>query len=264
MNIPNIVFLLALMAVMGLLLSVIFGFLKDKIRQRDVIIQKQNESEVQTRSIIANRLHSEVGGSLLMVQQKIEDTKAVTDILAKRFADIEDLQTEVERILTDIKNARTTLSDIYESTYPRQLSTMGLVAVCEELLRKKQETFGGLIVFKPEGSFELLNKKTDNDEQNSRLKTIKFNLYNAINLFVTNSVLHSQANTILVSLRQTDNRVSLYIKDDGRGFDLKVMKETSTHRGIFDIEAVVFSLDKKGRYFSQIGVGTELEVEVTI
>jgi two-component system, NarL family, sensor kinase len=264
MTIPNIVFLLALMAVMGLLLSVIFGFLKDKIRQRDVIIQKQNESEVQTRSIIANRLHSEVGGSLLMVQQKIEDTKVVTDILAKRFADIEDLQTEVERILTDIKNARTTLADIYESTYPRQLSTMGLIPVCEELLRKKQENFGGMIVFRPEGDFELLNQKSDDDERDARLKTIKFNLYNVINLFVTNSVLHSQANTILVSLRQTDGRVRLYIKDDGRGFDMKAVKATSIRRGIFDIEAVVFSLDKKGRYFSQIGIGTELEAEVTI
>ncbi len=264
METGNVGFLLTVTAVMGFLLSIIFGFLKDKIRQRDTIIQKQNESETQTRSIIANRLHSEVGGDLLSIQLQIGTVKEITELLAKRFADIEELNEEINKIVKNILQARTTLAEIYESTYPRKLDISGLIPVCQELLQQKQKIFEGTINFKSEGDFEILSKKYSNEEKNRRYKTIKFNLYNIINLFVTNSILHSQANTILVYIRHDEKGINLYMKDDGCGFDIKETKAKSVRRGIFDIEGVLFSLDKKGRFFSQIGVGTELELMVEL
>lgn len=260
----NIGFLLTVTAVTGFLLSVIFGFLKDKIRQRDTIIQKQNESETQTRSVIANRLHSEVGGDLLGLQLKIETVREVADLLAKRFADLEDLKQEIDKITEDIQQTKATLAEIYESTYPRKLDISGLIPVCRELLQQKQQTFEGSIHFKPEGNFDLLNQKYSDEEKNRRCKTIQFNIYNLINLFVTNSVLHSHASDISVYLSHHKKGISLYMKDNGRGFDMKKIKAQSTGRGLFDIEGVLFSLDKKGRFFSQPGVGTELELIVEL
>jgi signal transduction histidine kinase len=262
MNILTILLITGIMVVLVVAVMFFFGyFRRELLKLPERIIQKQNESEVQTRSIISTRLHNEVGSPLRFAEESITQIKATAEILGKRYADVADMKKSIQESLEWVLQAKDTLRDIYDSTYPSELNLGLLLLPCRKLVQSRQINFDGTIQFEYEGDIDALK---DSENSGVRYKTLKFNLYQIINLFLTNSVLHSNAKMIWVNLRFYNNTIMIQMKDNGQGFDIEELKKTSNRRGIFDIEALAFSLDRRGTYISKIGEGTRLELEIKL
>ena len=88
-------------------------------------------------------------------------------------------------------------------------------------------------------------------------KIIEVNLYRIIQELVTNSIKHANANSINVELSYRNNGVQLSVEDDGRGFDLKQIKNDGI--GISNVKHRVAFLDGEVD-FSSSGEGTSVSV----
>lgn len=82
---------------------------------------------------------------------------------------------------------------------------------------------------------------------------------------VTNSLKHSEAEEISVKVEVTKDFVTLIIKDDGRGFDMKDVKTNKNKSfGLLGMKERVDLLEGKMTIDSKIGLGTFIMIRVPL
>jgi signal transduction histidine kinase len=84
-----------------------------------------------------------------------------------------------------------------------------------------------------------------------------FNIYRIIQEFINNSLKHSNAKNIWISLRGESGKWKILIKDDGVGFD-KTKAQGSL--GMSNIASRMEIGKLQGGVSSEIGKGTELQI----
>jgi len=82
---------------------------------------------------------------------------------------------------------------------------------------------------------------------------------------VTNALKHAEANRIEVELRFADERFTLIVRDDGRGFDADHPPSASSgHFGLFGMRERAIKLEADLRVTSQPGEGTAIQIDVPL
>lgn len=89
---------------------------------------------------------------------------------------------------------------------------------------------------------------------------IEIGIYRIAQELINNALKHSRATLILVQLIQEDDRVCLTIQDNGKGFDVEILK-TSKGAGIANIRSRVESLNGVFDLISKPEKGTEATIE---
>ncbi|WP_222428662.1 ATP-binding protein [Lutibacter sp. Hel_I_33_5] len=112
---------------------------------------------------------------------------------------------------------------------------------------------------------QLTNNRIQNnfDIKNIELSSEKcVHFYRIISELTTNAIKYSKASKIIIEINNNENYFYLVVKDDGIGFDKKLIKKNSL--GIKSIENRVLQMNGKINIDSKINKGTFIKISIPI
>ena len=209
------------------------------------------EARVSERTRIARELHDTLLQSLhgLMFQ-----FQAVRNLMPRRPDDamqtLDDAIKDTKKALAESRNAIQELRS--EPMSESNLAEM-LMAESRELAQLRNENDGS-------PKFEL----TEEGERRALSLTAQNEVRRIVSEILINAYRHADAHRIEAEVRYGDQMLRLRIRDDGKGIDPVVLKEggRAGHWGIRGVRERAEQLGARIDFWSEVGAGTEVELEV--
>lgn len=197
---------------------------------------------------IANEIHDGVLQKLFVISCAIFGLKKKAGNL-----DTKVIESELELIQASINKAMGDLrSTIYGYSWKKH-GANNFVEDIKNLINSIEKYHGVDIEFELEGNQELLT--TDHKKA----------FYRIVSESTANALRHGRSSHISVSINILVDEALLQIKDDGEGFNLNIMKETSKQgMGIRNIKTLAASLNGSCQILSDTGKGTVLNIKVPL
>jgi two-component system, NarL family, sensor kinase len=185
------------LVVLLFLISLFYLRYLKKIREQQEYFSRQLiENTESERLRIARDLHDDIGQSLSMIKSKISVGK---------IENSQNLEGELGRVIEQTR-------EISKNLYPSYLEKIGLVRSVARLVENIQSAS------KLECSFEIA------DEVDSLPINTKTHLYRILQECVNNTIKHSGASALKISISFSDNEYQLTYQDNGKGLgDLKAV-----------------------------------------
>lgn len=207
-----------------------------QLKQEKQLIASQSilEGETAERSRLARDLHDGLGGMLSVVRLNLKG------IRTGAFIEDEDVS-RYGKALSMLDDSIKELRRVAHHMMPESLLRYGLKAsltdFCNDIPSVQFHYFG-------------------ND---NRLDCpLEILIYRSAHELVNNALRHAEATHINLQLVQEDDRVSLTVQDDGKGFDPDT---TPKGMGLDSVNNRVASFDGKMSIYSSPGNGTEINIE---
>lgn len=202
-----------------------------------VATQSVLEGETAERTRLARDLHDGLGGMLSAVKLNLFDMKK--DVIIEE----EDVF-RFNKVLEMLDKSMRELRRVAHNMMPESLSRYGLnIALsdfCDSLPNVKFHRFG------------------NNERLNQKLEII---VYRTVHELVNNALKHAEATEINVQLLQEEDRVSVTVQDNGKGFDPTVKTDGI---GLISIQNRVTSFNGTMNICSKTGEGTEVNVDFKV
>lgn len=173
------------------------------LRNKKALLEGQ-ESE---RARLARDIHDGIGPLLTAIKLQIAS-------LDNKSEKKEDLKSQLDHTIQEVRR-------ISNNLMPAVLLDFGVGAALKNLI-------AGIAKSSPID----FNYKDDLFTENSKLTNeLNIALYRIVHEAINNVIKHSQASTLKISLTEFDDRVSVFIADDGNGFNYHIDKlnELETH-----------------------------------
>jgi signal transduction histidine kinase len=223
--------------------------LRRRVTQQTSQIREHLEREAvaEERLRIARELHDSVQQDLLGITMQIKATERLIEAEPEKARSALNLasamvrrsQTETHRAVWDLRESA------HEQTDLATALTEMLPGLCTE--------GGAKIELKCTGDRRALPA------------VVESQLLRVAQEAVTNALKHAEAGRIDVELRFADDRFTLVIRDDGRGFDADhPPSATSGHFGLFGMRERAIKLEADLRVTSQPGEGTAIQIDVPL
>jgi len=210
----------------------------DELKQLSVYLKNVREEE---RKYIAREVHDELGqlASALKIDIDWLDIKnvAIDDIGKMRMTHA---TKTIEILISSIRK-------IASSLRPSILDDFGLNAAIEWQCREFQNLNSIQCIF-----------ETDFDDHDLPMET-KTELFRMTQESLTNVMRHSNASHVMVQLTEDDENMFLKIRDDGRGFDTTIKKNTL---GLIGLRERAVSINGQLSIESKPGKGTIVSVVI--
>lgn len=206
-----------------------------KLLLKTIIETQENERERFSRD-----LHDGLGQTLAAIKMNI-------DAIKNKDAISED---ESDRIHQLLKQSIKQLREISFDAMPSVLSQYGLIRGVEELVARTQ-TNQLIVDFNYSKSFPVL------------YKPLEMAIYRIIQEFINNSIKHSEAGRIEITISKRNDHISLNLYDDGKGFVLKDLKIYSG-QGLKNIKSRVHSFQGSIEFISEEKKGTAFKISFPI
>lgn len=230
--------------------DVLFGVARDvterkraerQLRREDELLRRTLELHERERGLLAYEIHDGFTQNLAAVLLNLQSAEVFCHA-----------QPDARRVLaSSIDLLRLTLQDarkLISSLRPPVLDEAGIIMALDYLAAEFQSRTGLEVEFVSKVSFERLA---------APLETAIFRVANEA---LTNVVRHSQCRRARLTIRERDDRVRVSIRDWGVGFQVRQVAERQF--GLLGIRQRARLLGGKARIRSQIGVGTEVAVEL--
>lgn len=202
-------------------------------------VLKGEEAE---RSRLARDLHDGLGGLLLSIKLSLSNTK-------ENMAFTEDGVDQYNKALGLLDTSMKELRRVAHNMMPEALVKFGLkdalADFCSSLSSNDSCT---TITFQFFGEEKRIDSK------------FEIGLYRIAQELINNTLKYSKATDLMVQLIQEPDRVHLTVQDNGKGFDMQILK-TSKGSGIANIQSRVESLNGYFDIYSEPDKGTEASVE---
>ena len=223
--------------------------IEKKINQqkfRSVLILEGQEEE---RKRLAMDIHDGIGQMLTSLKFHIESID-----VSKRAEEIQNKLSEIRQLTSQV------IREVRRVTFnlkPTVLSDYGLQAALNVFVKE----IGKLSEIE-------LTYSSDADSSLRLPQKIENNVFRIIQEAINNAIKYSQASRIDVSLHQTESSIVIAVKDNGQGFDEKLVEKRSVNiesgRGFFNMyertEYINGSLDVK----SEPGKGTIIMLTIPV
>jgi len=187
---------------------------ENRLRALSSQLLTAQESE---RKRIAMELHDGIGQMLTAIKFKVESIlqeKGKGEARAKEKS----LEAVIPMIRESVEEVRRIQMDLRPST----LDDLGVLATLGWFCREYQKIYSHIHIEKEIGLKE--------DEVSTPLRTV---IYRLTQEAMNNIAKHSQADLIHLSLRRMENKIELFIKDNGIGFDLEeILSSEGSKRGL--------------------------------
>jgi len=209
-----------------------------KIESMNSMIQGQ-EAE---RERVAKDLHDSLGGLLSTV-------KLHFDALQSQDAKVVDTP-EYQRAYGLLDEACKEVRHISNNLQPGALHKLGLVPAVRDLIHRVGHADGPVINLTQEGVAKTLDAR------------ISLNIYRIVQELLNNAIKHADADEIQITLVQTDEKFTVTVEDDGKGYE-----PGSTSRmgmGTENIASRVNYLKGGLSIHSVIGEGTSTHIDIPL
>ena len=199
------------------------------------------------RQTISKELHDSIGASLAAIKFSLEEKEMKRSENGNQLN--ESLNQEVGYLSATIKETKR----ISANLRPSILDELGLSATIAWYIRQFQRMYGEIHI-------EYSSEIAENDIP----KSMKINIYRIIQEGLTNAERHSKASKIELSMQYCDGRrsISLVIRDNGCGFDVKEIQSNKDPLGGYGLIAMRERCEISGGAFhldSKTGGGTRIK-----
>jgi signal transduction histidine kinase len=232
----------------AIIVALIIGFFIVSIMREHKKVLKWQQAriaaEINTleneRKRIADDLHDELGPLLSAIKLQINHLEPSDE------TETAVLEKSSEQIDSIIQRFREISYDLLPNTLVRQ----GLIKATEEFISKLKPVHPLNISFKY-CDFTLIPQR-------------EINLYRILQEIIHNTVKHSRAASLSVSIQKNNKTLLLRTKDDGIGFNYSEKKQIATGLGLLSIHSRVDLLGGQLLVTSQPGTGTIFEIEMPL
>lgn len=209
---------------------------KNKIKIRDSLI----EGEEKERNRIGRELHDGVCSELSAVKMNL-------DIIKSGCSD----PTGIEKVISHLTTTNESIRNLSHDLNSMVLLKFGLIPAIHNLFEKVE-------------NLNNCKVKVEISEFNNQLeKSIETTIYRIIQEIVNNIIKHARATEISFNLGQKNKSITILIKDNGVGFDVK-SKKAEKGIGLNNIRYRVALLNGKIEILSEINAGTKFIIECPI
>lgn len=143
------------------------------------------------------------------------------------------------------------MREISKNLFPNILKEFGLQVALEDLKDRVNSANKITIHVETSSDFSYLDE------------SVALSLYRITQEFVNNSLKHSKAKNIYISLLEKEDNITLEIKDDGIGFDLEQLKNSKKGIGLKSMELRSKSINSIFNFQTKPGEGTQIKVLYT-
>lgn len=159
------------------------------------------------RSRIAKELHDGIGSLLSGTKMSFINVKEQIELTPEKKA-------MFERSVSMLDNTIGDLRKVAQNLMPETLVKFGLVDALRDFCNSMQTLPSVKILFHQFG----INRRLDS--------VTEVNIYRIIQELVNNAVKHSAASEIIVQLSMNENKISITVEDNGKGFDKNLLIDT--------------------------------------
>ncbi len=211
---------------------------------RSVLILEGQEEE---RKRIAMDIHDGIGQMLTSLKYQVEsvDLKREEDV-SRKLQEIDQL---IKLVIKEVRKVTFNLK-------PTVLGDYGLLAALNVFVKEMGKLIDVKLVLIADHEIDRLPQKVEN------------NIFRIIQEAINNAIKYSSATFVEVRVSQADNEIVFDVRDEGKGFDTRIVEERSVNiesgRGLFNMyertEYINGSLD----IYSSLGKGTRVTLTVPI
>lgn len=199
-----------------------------------IATQATLDGETAERTRLARDLHDGLGGMLSVVRLNLKDVKSGGYIAPEEV-------TRFDKALSMLDDSIRELRRVAHHMMPESLLRYGLkisfTDFCNEIPSAHFHYFG-------------------NDQRlESNLEIL---IYRSVHELVNNALRHAEADNINLQVIQENDRISVTVQDDGRGFDTDTVKKGM---GLENVNNRVATYNGKMSIYSSPGKGTEINIE---
>jgi signal transduction histidine kinase len=219
--------------------------IEKKINQqkfRSVLILEGQEEE---RKRIAMDIHDGIGQMLTSLKFQIESINLKE--VSKAESKISEIDQLIKQIIKEVRKVTFNLK-------PTVLGDYGLQAALNVFIQEIGKLIDIKLIYKTEGELYRLPQKIEN------------NIFRIIQEAINNAIKYSEADVIEVFLRQTESDMTILVKDEGKGFDPKIVEARSVNiesgRGFFNMYERTEYVNGRLEIVSDPGKGTTVTLSV--
>jgi signal transduction histidine kinase len=193
-------------------LTASFNVMAHQIREKTTELQQERfgrmrsvfDGEEMERQRLSRELHDGIGQSLIAIKLRLENLlyQDGKDI----YNSIQELKRYFDQIIDEVRR-------ISNNLLPSVLEVFSIPIAFRNLFSETAEHSGLRIHFESKGNFDDLDKK------------IKTYIYRLTQEALNNIVKHAEAREVRVDLTRNTDRLTLVIRDDGKGFSPEAVRK---------------------------------------
>ena len=227
--------------------------LKDAERKKNELVRQREKigseaiifGQEEERQRISMEIHDGLGQILTAVNFNTGYLESLTEGLEN-----DEINSTLNNIFELLKESRVSIRTIADNLMPKVLLEFGLYGAVRKL---GDSLFGSTSI-----NFELILPA---DKMRFE-KSMEISIYRIVQELLNNTVKHAQANNVGLRIGHSKKGLTIYLTDDGVGFDLKRAKATKKGKGISNIKQRIKFLS--GEYYNKIRNGTRLYIVVPL
>ncbi|MFP5039845.1 tetratricopeptide repeat protein [Parasediminibacterium sp. JCM 36343] len=201
------------------------------------------QGQEQERQRLAKDLHDGLGGILSSTKYSFSTMKNYLIVTEENAAAFERSMGMLDKSISELRR-------VAHNMMPEALMKFGLDTALQDFCTGITQSGALQLVYQ---SFEM----DDATIPQSKASII----YRIIQELMNNTLKHAEAKNALVQIIRTGNSISITVEDDGKGFDVNILKD-SNGIGYSNLQSRVAYLDGSIDIQSNIGKGTSVHIEI--
>ena len=175
------------------------ALLRGSEKQLRLLSSRLIEAQENERKLIARELHDSIGASLTAIIYGLEE--ALDSAGSQQTTQLEEVLTMAQETVEETRRISSNLR-------PSILDDLGILATIKWFSRQFQNLY------------DSINIEKHMEVQEAEVaEPLKIAIFRILQEALNNAAKHSEADTVRISLRRTDESLELVVEDNGRGFD---------------------------------------------
>ena len=249
----------------AIILLLAFFLNQYKLRQRNLSLQLSKQALVQQQKIEKVRTESQIRILNATLDGKETERKQIA----------ETLHDSVSALLSSANLHLQACKKLFKGPIPVEVEkSQNIINEASHKIRNLSHTLVSSVLLKFGLAFAIkdMAEKYSNSQLDIEYKTknitrydqdFEIKLHNIIQELINNTIKHSEASNASIYLEDNDDKIKIYIKDNGKGFDKQsAMKKNGL--GINQIDARIHMMKGKISIESENNSGTSITIELPV
>ena len=210
----------------------------EKNKQQEEIINTISEFKEKEMQRLSNLLHDSVGARLSAIRLQLDT------LVSKNNSDADNMQ--IDFVAKDISALADEVRTFSHEISPLLLQKNGLIITIQQLIQSINKTGKLNIQFENIGSVNQVSFSTE------------IMLYNILHELIQNIIKHAEADFCIIQLMIEKEIISIFIEDNGKGFD---PKKTNDGLGFSQIKKLIAFVDGSFSLDTSPNKGCKISIE---